>query len=254
MKAFLNVNLVSFMLGGVTLALAAIFWMPVGQDRHDSTTYVKMEGKTLALQTDQARVSAPAKPAALPEAQSLMGKVKDAELPNTEIKTKTSKERRKGRKPKMARRQQLNPTAVSTNTASSPALSGPLDSSQDYKLQKIVDAFEADPSKYPMEAAAKNEGITLTLVALERLDKMFVLKVAMANDTSSDFFIRDFTAQVSSTTLESQSICHILVESQRTREGYVIFSKPRSGAVVHIKLKEDGGKGRVVELPIPYPF
>ncbi|MDE2425917.1 MAG: hypothetical protein KGO96_08440 [Elusimicrobia bacterium] len=131
---------------------------------------------------------------------------------------------------------------------------GTLDPVQEYTMQDLIDGFESDPSRYPLDRTVRSDGISLTLEGLQRREKLFVLKVAVANGTDDDFFVKDFTVRAGATVLGSRSLFRILVESQRVREGYVVFEKPPSGAAVQIKLKEDGGKGRVIATGVPYRF
>ncbi|MDE2141456.1 MAG: hypothetical protein KGJ84_03455 [Elusimicrobia bacterium] len=121
-------------------------------------------------------------------------------------------------------------------------------------LQDLVERFENDPSRYPLDRSLKKDGITLTLEGIARLDRSYVLKVSVTNETGTDFFIKDFAVQAGSVLLASRSDFRILVEPQRQRSGYVVFDKPKPGMAVHIKLKEDGGKNRIVETLVPYPF
>lgn len=124
----------------------------------------------------------------------------------------------------------------------------------DYALEDIADRFEADESKFPLDRSIESGGESLHLVGLEKLPKMFVLKVAVVNAADADFFIKAFAVTAGDQILSSRSIFRILVEPQRTREGYVLFERPQAGASVRISLKEDGGKGRTLETAIPYSF
>ena len=129
-----------------------------------------------------------------------------------------------------------------------------LDPLQRYTMQDLVDGFESDPSKYPLDRTLRSDGIALTLEGLQRRDKLCVLKVAVANATDADFFVKEFAVRAGATILGSRSLFRILVEPHRSREGYVVFERPPSGAAVQIKLKEDGGKGRSVDAAVPYRF
>ena len=150
------------------------------------------------------------------------------------------------------------PAAASTPAQEAKAETAPAPSatvaSQDLNLENIAQKFENDPSKFPLDRSRKSEGITLTLLAVGRLDRLFVLKVAVANETDADFFVKGFSVQAGADDLGSRSSFRILVEPRRTRTGYVLFGQPQPGAAVKIKLKEDGGKGLAVEMPVPYPF
>ena len=124
----------------------------------------------------------------------------------------------------------------------------------DYALEDIADRFENDESKFPLDRSTEAGGVALHLIGLEKLPAMYVLKIAVVNSADTDFFIKAFTVTAGSPILSSRPIFRILVEPQRTREGYVIFERPQAGASVKINLKEDGGKGRSLETAIPYPF
>ena len=124
----------------------------------------------------------------------------------------------------------------------------------DYALEDIADRFENDESKFPLDRSTEAGGVALRLVGLEKLPKMYVLKLAVVNSTATDFFVKTFTVAAGGQILSSRPIFRILVEPQRTREGYVVFEKPLAGASVRVNLKEDGGKGRSLEMAIPYPF
>jgi len=122
-----------------------------------------------------------------------------------------------------------------------------------YALENVADRYEADESKFPLDRTATSAGVTLSLIGLERVEKAFVLKVAVANTSAEDFFVKGF-AVTAGQELGIHSIFRLMVESGRTRDGYVMFSKPQTGAVVHIKLQEDGGKGRALDMAVPYRF
>lgn len=123
-----------------------------------------------------------------------------------------------------------------------------------YALEDVADRYEADESKFPLDRTVTTAGVTLGLLGLERLERWFVLKVAVANAGKADFFVKGFTVAAASQDLDSRAIFRILVEPRRAREGYVLFVKPPVGADVHIKLQEDEGKGRALDVAIPYPF
>ncbi len=125
---------------------------------------------------------------------------------------------------------------------------------QQYSAQDIIDAYESDPARYPLDKTVRADGIALALEGLERRERLFVLKIGVANGTDADFFIKDFFVGTDSTVLGSRSFFRILVEPRRVREGYVVFERPQIGTAVKIKLKEDGGKDRVIETRVPYRF
>ncbi len=144
-------------------------------------------------------------------------------------------------------------TALAAPAAPGPA-ARPSSTPPDYALEDIADRFENDESKFPLDRSTDAGGVALRLVGLEKLPTMYVLKLAVVNTTATDFFVKTFTVAAGGQFLSSRPIFRILVEPQRTREGYVLFEKPLAGASVRVNLKEDGGKGRSLEMAIPYPF
>ena len=144
--------------------------------------------------------------------------------------------------------------AVSTQTSAVPAPAAAAAAPPTYTYESIADKFENDPSNFSLDRVAKAGDVTLRLLGLERLAEAFVLKVAVANDSSSDFYVKGFVVQAGAKTLISRFYFRILVESQRAREGYIVFEKPQTGAAVKIKIEEEGGKGRSLSSQVPYPF
>jgi hypothetical protein len=146
--------------------------------------------------------------------------------------------------------------AVSSSTVPSAAVSTPTANvaTPEYALEDIADRFEGDESKFPLDRSVDAGGLALHLIGLEKLPAMFVLKIAVVNSADADFFVKGFAVEAGNQDLSSRSIFRILVEPRRTREGYVLFERPPAGSDVHIKLKEDGGKGRALDMAIPYPF
>ena len=151
--------------------------------------------------------------------------------------------------------QEVRP-AVSSSTAPSAVVFTPAvtAATPEYALEDIADRFESDESKFPLDRSVNAGGAALRLIGLEKLPTMFVLKIAVVNSADADFFVKGFAVEAGNQDLSSRSIFRILVEPRRTREGYVLFERPPAGSGVHIKLKEDGGKGRALDMAIPYPF
>lgn len=146
--------------------------------------------------------------------------------------------------------------AISSSAAPSgvvPVIPGSV-SAQEYVLEDVADRFESDESKFPLDRSADAGGVALRLIGLEKLPAMFVLKIAVVNSADADFFVKGFAIEAGKQILSNRSSFRILVEPNRTREGYVLFERPPGGSIVHIKLKEDGGRGRSLEMAIPYPF
>lgn len=250
MKAFSNVSPAPFLLAGLTVVLGVVFWLRIGPGQNNPTTYAKMNGKTLTIAQEKEEVSETniSKASATTiQANSL----KDAKVePLQPVKARSHRRKRPRRSIKQSGSAASIPT-ISTTVDDDPSSK---DAISKYRWQVIADGFENDASKYPMDMSAQEDGIMLSLLGLERLKQMFVLKVSVFNGTESDFYVKGFSVQEGSSQLGSQSDFRLLVEPKKTREGYVVFAKPKPGAKVRIKLKEDGGKERNIETSIPYLF
>jgi hypothetical protein len=147
------------------------------------------------------------------------------------------------------------PVAVSTTTAKPDAGAVPPVAAPTPETADSVSArYENDLSKYPLDSIAAQGPIALRLEGLSRNGSRYILKVAVTNRGDDDFFVRDFVVRDGRDILAAKSYVRLFVEPGRTREGFVVFDKPRIGGDVHIALKEDREKGRAVELPVPYPF
>ena len=267
MRAFSRNEAVALVAGGVTVALGIVFLCPVGPGSVNLTPPVSLEGRTWALHD-----AAPPQPTPMPAPPPpVEGPARPAAAP--------AGKRKPSRRKKPAR-DGVQPAAAAkaadedkSDAKQSPPAGGPpdakenspvavgvvvppgtLDPVQQYTMQDLIDGFESDPSRYPLDKSVRSDGITLTLEGLQRRGKLFVLKVSIANGADGDFFIKDFTVRANSTILGSRSLFRILVEPQRVREGYVVFEQPQSGAAVQLTLKEDSGKGRAVETGVPYRF
>jgi hypothetical protein len=267
---------------GLSLALAAGFWLPTSLSVAGSTAYSRMEGTSLTLAQAQSGASAatPAQRGNLPQGQAQPNTPAAApialptplpmanqgfwgtEPPKARVRAAERPQKRRGSpvpaKPTSSPIPVPPPAPASApaqeakaEPASAPATTV---ASQDIALDNIAQKFENDPTKYPLDRSRKMEGVTLTLLAVGRLDRLFVLKVAVDNDTDADFFVKGFSLQAGGADLGSRSSFRILVEPRRSRTGYVLFGQPQPGAAVKIKLKEDGGKGLAIEMPVPYPF
>lgn len=135
-----------------------------------------------------------------------------------------------------------------------------MDSLPRYITEDLIQAFEKDPAKYFPKELKEKGGIALRLIALENLEDMLVLKLAVENRSSANFFIKGFKASSGSQRLGERSLFKILVEAKTTRRGYVLIQKPkrkgetRMSSGLALALEEEGGKNRVIEIPIPDPF
>lgn len=118
----------------------------------------------------------------------------------------------------------------------------------------VAEAYENDPAKYPMDRNAAQGAITLSLCGLSRQKNRYILKVSVTNRGEEDFFVKELSMRDGRAALATKSFFRLFVEPGRSREGFVIFDAPRTGADVHVALKEDREKGRVVEFTVPYSF
>ncbi len=123
----------------------------------------------------------------------------------------------------------------------------------DYQPDMIRDAFEAELSKFPLDDKTANAKVLLRLEGLCRWQGHFILKVAVENQTGSDFFVKELSAYDGSAFVTLKSYFRLLVEPGRTRVGYVLFDAA-PGEKVKLTLKEDRENGRVLEVPVRYPF
>lgn len=246
--------------GGVTAVLGIFFWFPIGRGSVSLMPPVSLQGKTWILSepAPPQRVS-PAAPRPTPTRKPARHDRK-TKRPNQPASTHPVAASRPTHEVKVETKESPRPSVASEDKANSPTAvgavvpPGTLDPVQEYTMQDLIDGFESDPSRYPLDRTVRSDGISLTLEGLQHRDNLFVLKVVVANGTDDDLFIKDFTVRAGATVLGSRSLFRILVESQRVREGYVVFERPPSGAAVQIKLKEDGGKGRVIATDVPYRF
>lgn len=229
---------------GATIALVAVFCMGGGTGPA-TTSYSPMAGKTIAS-------NAPPEPP--PQATPVA-----PPAPKPVVVEKRRRAPAKKRRPQAAPRPAAvapppSAPAVSTQAATSVAAPPPPRERPSLTYDAVADKYENDPSVYSMDRSVRVGDLTLHLEGLECLAEAFVLKVEVQNDSSADFYVKTFVVQVGGKALISRYFFRILVETQRAREGYVVFEKPQAGAAVKIKIEEEGGKGRAVSAAIPYPF
>ncbi|UPT75000.1 MAG: hypothetical protein M0D55_04610 [Elusimicrobiota bacterium] len=141
-------------------------------------------------------------------------------------------------------------SAVKPETHVPPAAATPAAETVD----SVGEIYANDPAKYSLDASAVQGSIALRLRGMSRSGGRHILKVAVTNRGGDDFFVREFVLRDGQEVIGSKSLVRLFVEPGRTREGFVVFEKPRTGAAVHVALKEDKEKGRVVEVAVPYPF
>ena len=258
----------------LTVALAVAFLLP--DNSGTKTSYEPLGGKAWSMVQPEAPSVAktvaavsvstvPAAAAAPPSSSSSSSSALITKQPTRLTKSVAKRPRRaaltKGAltAPQSAHMDQTHleaQPAVSSSPAPSgvvPVIAGSV-SAQEYVLEDIADRFESDESKFPLDRSTDAGGVALRLIGLEKLPAMFVLKIAVVNSADADFFVKGFAIEAGKQILSNRSSFRILVEPNRTREGYVLFERPPGGSIVHIKLKEDGGRGRSLEMAIPYPF
>jgi hypothetical protein len=175
-------------------------------------------------------------------------------------KTKETEEKAAARSAQLKTRKRSVPAASVTVAASSAAVKpeahapAPAAIPAPETADSVGELYENDSAKYSLDANAAQGSIVLRLRGLSRSGGRYILKVSVTNRGGDDFFVREFALRDGKEVIGSKSLVRLFVEPGRTREGFVVFEKPRTGAAVHVALKEDREKGRVVELPVPYPF
>jgi hypothetical protein len=264
-EAFLE-RLPGLLLALASLGLAVGFALPIGPERQAGTRYAPLAGYvgTFAVAKDSVPAVASSGGAAwglvaqavrheLPpvQADEVLSRVESR--PSTEPSPKRPSARR--RRPRKEHRAVAVPVAVALSSSAASAAPLPaLPTAAVETSDTVSDAYENDPARYPMDAAAEQGAISLRLRGMSRAGKRWILKVAVTNRGDADFFVRELVVLGRSEDLAPKSYMRVFVESGRTREGFVVFDRPRSGAVVHVALKEDRENGRVIELPVPYSF
>ncbi len=232
----------------LTTILCVGFCIPAGSGKGAATVYVAMEGKTLTLQ------DAASKPVEITPPTIIMPVKPPPVATPLPPRPKKLRGKKSGQRPYQKVAIASAPVISTQPVVTRVAIPPPPAPAPEYTLDSVAERYEGDPSTYSLDRSAKGGGVTLRLLGLERLAGAYVLKLSVSNESDSDLYVKDFIAQAGTTSLVSRFFFRILVESQRTREGYVMFEKPQSGAAVQIKLKEEGGKGRVFVAQIPYSF
>ena len=264
MRAFLRDNAPALLLATASVILALAFCLPAGGER---TQYQRLAGFVGTFDTSPSADSS-GKAAASTRgeiwglvAQAVRQKYTpvqaDALMSRVELFSKETdkpaqhRTRVKARKPSAP----IPMVSIAASTATTPdAATLPVMAPAPETADSVSARYENDLSKYPLDSNAAQGPIALRLEGLSRNGSRYILKVAMTNRGDDDFFVRDFIVRDGRDILAAKSYVRLFVEPGRTREGFVVFDKPRIGADVHIALKEDREKGRVVELPVPYPF
>lgn len=250
MRASLSDKAPAILLGLATVILAVAFSVPVGRERLAAATpYAPLEGYAGSFKASEA--AAPASGAAQ-KASAVLGLV--SQLMGNRGASKPSNGSERGKpKPRPA----VSPVAVvSVSTAAQQAVVTPRPQDPPVEsFDSISEAFETNPAKCPLNEAVSNVSVTFQLRGVARSSGRFIVKVAIINRGSQDFFVKDLVARDSQGEIDdSKSYVRLFVEPSRTREGFVVFSKLRVGACIQVALKEDRENGRVLQLPVRYPF
>lgn len=266
-----------WLVAAITAALCVSFWLPFGSGAANITTYdpfanvVASFGRpkapppaaaASAQETSSAR-TAPwigpsseqprqASPRALTRSHSSRTKRERPirpPAPTVAVTASTAAAHASPPEPIDKRSDAPSPIEGVPQAASRQPVLAPEDDSSD----GIRDAFEGSDSKYPMDTRSAADRVTLRLAGICRWRGHYVVKVAVGNQSGSDFFVRELSAYDGSDYITIKSYFRLLVEPGRSREGFVLFDA-RSGAQVKLKLKEDRENGRALELPVRYPF
>lgn len=272
MRASLRDNAPALLLALASAILAVAFSLPIGAERLARTQYQRLEGFVGSFESSKAS-GAPAQGATADggetwglvaqavrqrytpvEANALLSRVESlTKAQEPARKTAERPSRTKARK----NAGEATPTAVAASTAAvkleahtQPVAAAPAPET----AESVGEAYENDPAKYSLDASVAQGTIILRLRGLSRAGGRYVLKVAVTNRGGDDFFVREFVLRDGQDVIGCKSLIRLFVEPGRTREGFVVFEKPRNGAAVHVALKEDKEKGRAVELAVPYPF
>lgn len=268
MRVFLSDRAPALLLMVASLILAVGFCLPVGGERQSRTQYRRLAGFVGTFETSPTADSA-GKGIASPRgetwglvAQAVRQRYTpvqaDALLSRVESFSKgTPKPVSRGHGKARKTATSAPPVSVEASSATTtPAMTAalPVPARAVETAYSVSDRFENDLSKYSLDRSAAQGPITFRLLGLSRNSGRYVLKVAVTNRSDDDFFVRDFVLRDGRDILAAKSYFRLFVEPGRTREGFVVFDRPRNGADVHIALKEDREKGRVVEMPVPYPF
>lgn len=250
-------------------SLAVAFSVPIGAERLARTQYQRLEGYVGAFEPTKASEAAaqamnPAQSATLgllarAVRRSYTPVEANALLSRVEQMAQARKEEKPAPVPRKARRPAAPATraAVAVSSAAAKPEPGPAaapEAPASETADSVGESYESDPAKYALDASAAQGTITLHLRGLSRSGRRCTLKVAVSNRGDDDFFVRELVAIAGAEDVKSRSFVRLFVEPSRTREGFIVFDKPRPGAVVHVALKEDREKGRVIDIAVPYPF
>ncbi len=256
-----------------TVVLCATFWLPLGGERLNRTTYQALQGLVAPFGPPQ---PAAGKKADVPQAPSDIPVLRDDGSAIRAVRSVPDRGhagRKKAistKKPRPGRLTAAKHSSVPTvpepldaprNTASpiegipqpvspaAPAIVSP----DNYTADVIRDAFEGCDSKFPLDAKSSAGGVLVRLQGLCRWQGHFIVKVAVSNQSEADFFIKTLDVYDGAELTTIKPYFRLLVEPERTREGFVLFDA-RPGAQVKLALKEDRENGRSLQVSVRYPF
>lgn len=252
---------VSWVVAAPTVALVAGFWLTFGNEREYGTTYRSFVGLVDSFTSPSlpaARGAAPVpETATAPLAPPILKRAHAAgrgKAPRKDPAQVTASEPpARPAPPEPIDGGPKVPSPIEGIPQPAPVPPAPIAAPQELSADLIRDAFDAEPSKFPLDAKAVSERVVLRLVGLCRWQGRYIVKVAVGNQDGGDFFVKELAAYDGAEYVTVKGYFRLLVEPGRTREGYIVFS-PRVGAQVKIKLKEDREKGRLIEVPVQYPF
>lgn len=238
--------------------LTAAFALPVGPERRMGTSYQRLEGWVGAFNKPAAR-SAPESPSPTSVAASAQAASRSAGLPSSDEQTAAiGGAAAPARKRSRAKRGEDAKVASNVVSSSAPAKIAPpvfiTPAAPIETADNVADDYEGNAAKYPLDGESVREPVTLRLRGISRSAGRFILKVAVSNRGREDFFVKELSIRDGHEILESRFFMRLFVEPGRTREGYVVFSKPRNGASIHVALKEDRENGRSLDVAVRYPF
>lgn len=266
MRASLSDKAPALLLLLASAILVVAFTVPIGAERRARTEYQRLEGFVGTFTQAGPQVSLSTGSAGGGETWGLVAQAVRQKYTPIEANALLSRVESLNRQPAKEDRARAKPAkaaaakhqaAVAASTTAAHAEPPRLPAAAQPPAETfdtVADHFENEPAKYSLDATASDGPIRLRLRGISRTGDRFILKVTVTNHGGEDFFVRDFTLRDGQDVIGSKSFIRLFVEPGRTREGFVVFEKPRAGAAVHVALKEDREKGRVVKMPVPYPF
>ncbi|MBI2787320.1 MAG: hypothetical protein HYX59_01435 [Elusimicrobia bacterium] len=248
MKASLRDNAPAFLLVLASAILAVAFGLPIGAERLARTQYQRLEGFVGSFDSAKAPdADVKGAPATGTETWGLVAQAvrqrytpieANALLSRVEslTKTKETTEKAAARSIRQTRKRAVPaaPAAVAASSApitpQSPA-PPPAATPAPETADSMGEIYENDPAKYSLDPSAAQGSIVFRLRGLSRSGGRYILKVSVTNRGADDFFVREFSLRDGQEVIGSKSFVRLFVEPGRTREGFVIFEKPRSSSL-----------------------